>query len=71
MDWIARNCDRCKLSPRADTDGPIKPTCQIEQAIGEAFWNDGSVPDEIGTRMGLDAAGPLALTWDCPERITR
>lgn len=67
LDWVDRNCYRCVKSERADHDGPITPTCDIEKALGEAFFT-GKVSAEIAVRMGKQA---MALTWDCPERVDR
>lgn len=69
LDWFERNCCRCKKSERADHDGPITPTCEIEAAIGEAFFC-GTVSNNIAERMGL-VGDASRLTWDCPERDDR
>ena len=67
MDWIENNCQRCKKSERADHDGPIDPTCDIEKALGEAFFS-GVVSESIAVRMN---ALQTAYMWHCPEKDPR
>lgn len=68
-DWQDRNCTGCwKSSTNRDPDKPFhRFNCQIDKALGEAYWGDGQVSDEIANRMGLDPKSE-AYTWQCPER---
>lgn len=70
VDWFERNCHRCRKSTRPS--GTSKDaTCEIEIALDLEFWLHKGIDHAMSVRMGLEAAGPLALTWDCPERETR
>lgn len=62
-DWVARNCERCV---KYDCEAPPKD-CEIDAAIGNALFGDGTVSAEIAARMGY--SDPMANTWDCPERL--
>lgn len=44
----------------------VRFNCPIDKALGEAYWDDGSVSREIAQRMGFDPKAN-AYTWDCPE----
>lgn len=71
MDWCERNCLRC--SRHTDAPGRMHDVkCDIERALSNAFWDDGSIADDIAERMGaLDSRPPrqdgFSYTWDCPE----
>lgn len=69
-DWLSRNCWRCAKSNRPTGGDASTATCEIERATDEEAMFHKGVSLEIAERMGLEAAGPLALTWDCPERET-
>jgi len=61
--WISSNCDRCaKGAHRLGPDA--LPDCEIELAIGEAYFDDGNITDTIAARMG-DGAGRYC--WKCAE----
>ncbi len=65
MDWQEANCLRCKKL--TDEPGGFENIiCDIDRALSEAFWKDGSVSKEIAERMGyLDNKGYYC--WMCPE----
>lgn len=64
-DWTGCNCDRCtKGAARLGPDA--LPTCEIELALGEAYFGSGKVSAEIAQRMGhTDHKG--AYAWPCNE----
>jgi hypothetical protein len=63
-DWQARNCDGCR---KFDIETPfIESRCEIDQALGDSMFGDGTVSAEIGSRMGWP--GVAAFSWVCPER---
>ena len=61
-DWVSSNCDRCAKG--AHRLGPDALPCEIELAIGEAYFDDGNITDAIAARMG-DGAGRYC--WKCAE----
>jgi hypothetical protein len=62
-DWYMSNCDRCKKGAREGQEG-FK--CDIDEALFEAYFGDGTVSREIAERMGaIENEG--AYTWKCPE----
>ena len=64
-DWIDHNCMRCsKSSPDECKD------CEIERAIGSAWFGGGEVTNKIAKRMGF-YGNEISLGWDCPERKLR
>lgn len=66
VDWQAANCARCtKYSEDASK-------CEIDRALLEAMFGDGSVSTDIAERMGyLDNSPPrhegFAYNWPCKE----
>lgn len=73
MDWLENNCCNCArysfaLNPATGkTRDPLEEDalCQIELALHQACWGDGSVSPEIAQRMGY--SDPLAYGWRCGE----
>lgn len=69
MDWVSANCARCtKYNPEGKSD------CEIVEALNVAFWEDGSVSEEIAERMGLlDHSPPrqdgISYNWPCKEVV--
>ena len=59
--WCERNCHVCTKFNEHNSN----ESCEIDQALLLAEFGDGSVTDEIYTRMNAQAE---AYTWDCPER---
>lgn len=53
-DWLCSNCERCAR----------KGACEIETAVSEAAYGDGTVSRDIAKRMGCD---PLGYVWQCTE----
>lgn len=68
-DWFSLNCHRCRKSNRPGGEVEMV-SCEIERALDMEFMFHGGLDAAMSERMGLTAAGPLALTWDCPERDT-
>jgi hypothetical protein len=64
LDWQNRNCCRCA---KWDMEQVDKGRCAIDYALLEAYFDDGSVSDEIAKRMGTPDDGRV-YNWDCPER---
>lgn len=62
-DWESCNCDRCTKNTPA---GEGLPTCEIQQAIFEAFCGDGTVTSDVARRMGY-ADHRTAFLWQCGE----
>lgn len=63
-DWEASCCDRCtKRIPENGTY--LEYRCNIQRAIHEAQFGDGSVSAEIAARMGY--TDPAEYVWVCPE----
>lgn len=63
-DWQDRNCGRCwKFDIEAAFD---ESKCEIDAALGDAMFGDGTVSAEIALRMGF--TDPVSYTWVCPER---
>lgn len=72
-DREASNCDRCTKGATADETYDTM-TCPIQKALGEAFWNGGTVSEEIAERMGyLDNCPPrqdgFSYVWRCNEFV--
>lgn len=64
-DWTSGNCDRCtKGAHRLGPDA--LPTCEIELALGEAYFGDGKVDADIAQRMGVTTSG-VTYGWPCSE----
>ena len=76
-DWQASNCERCtKCIDGPNDPSPFLPPCQIESALIDALFDDGTVSHEMAIRMGyLDADGnaidkpgePPRYGWQCME----
>lgn len=48
--WIGKNCDHCaKYDPERPFDETV---CEIDQALVVAYFEDGTVSEEIWERMG-------------------
>lgn len=73
-DWEENNCAVCVKGASEDPDKFMDTlSCPIQKAITEAYWDDGSVSEEIAERMGyLDNSPPrqkgFSLIWLCKER---
>lgn len=63
-DWQERNCEGCKKFDAAK----FKGRCDIDGAVGAAYFGEGSVSDEIAVRMGYTGPNIGAYSWACPER---
>lgn len=62
-DWQNYNCSRCKKGYEHNGD---KFVCDIDEALQTAFWEDGSVSEDIALRMGaIEQKGYYC--WRCPE----
>jgi hypothetical protein len=60
--WVMSNCDRCKKGAREGQGFE----CDIDEALWEGYWGDGTVSMEIAERMGaIENEG--AYIWQCPE----
>ncbi len=69
--WFERNCVRCVLAPDWPDDSGL---CEIDHALGQAMWGDGTISPEIATEMGYPAkaytpSGERYVSWDCPKRV--
>jgi hypothetical protein len=62
-DWSGHNCDRCAKGYHHNAD---QWRCDLEQAIAEGFWTDGTVSNEQARRMGYPF-GQHAYGWRCGE----
>jgi hypothetical protein len=62
--WAVHNCHECKKFKQND----IENSCDIDQALLKAEFDDGSVSEEIYKRMGAKA---LNYSWICPEKERR
>lgn len=65
--WLSRSCFGCSKFDAAHFQG----RCDIDGALGDAYFGDGTVSQEIADRMGYTAAhadGEFPWTWTCPER---
>ena len=63
MDWQEHNCFQCKKLGEG-----AEPQCEISVELVTGCFGDGTVPDEIGKRMGYTQGPPFYYIWDCPER---
>lgn len=61
-DWYDSNCGRCKKSDINDL-----PTCDIDEALGMALFDDGKVTPEIALRAGVNAETAGRYIWPCSE----
>lgn len=61
-DWVSANCERCKKFNYKNIDN----TCDIDRALVEAFFDDGTVSMEIAKRMGA-VENDGKFQWMCPE----
>ncbi len=65
-DWRASNCDRCTKYAH----NPNESKCEIDKAILQAQFGNGTITDEIAQRMGyFDNNGKdgFAYVWMCNE----
>jgi len=60
-DWVASNCERCTKYDLDDL-----PTCEIDEALGVAYFEDGTVTEAIAKRAGYTEPN-LAYVWQCGE----
>ena len=65
LDWEASNCDRCVKNTPPERG---MPDCDIQRAICEASWGDGSITADVSRRMGY-SENPLAFVWQCSEVV--
>ena len=63
-DWVSYNCQNCKKQYDEDN---MQYHCDIEEAIGDGYVGDGTIPFEIWKRMGGEA-NKGAYNWECPEK---
>ena len=70
LDWMNRNCCRCKKYPETEDelyrlvkDEPGK-LCPIDVAVSRAAIDDGTVSPEIAKRIGYK---PMYYSWECGE----
>ena len=73
MDWEESNCNRCSKGAPPDADSYDGMRCDIQRALAEACFGDGTVPVQIAERMGyLDHCPPrqygFSYVWECHER---
>lgn len=61
-DWVASNCERC-----AKYDVNDLPTCEIDEALGLAYLDDGKVTPEIALRAGVNEENANKYVWPCSE----
>jgi hypothetical protein len=61
-DWVGSNCERCTKYDANDL-----PTCEIDEAIGMAYMDDGKVTEEIAIRAGYTEENHLRYVWPCSE----
>lgn len=65
VDWDSLNCCRCK---KQYDEGMDEVCCELQQALNTAFFDDGSISQEIATRIGYTKGPPFYYVWDCTER---
>lgn len=63
-DWTERNCWDCRKEWQEDA--PTEWPCDIQKALQDAYWDNGTISAEIARRMGYTACD--VYTWDCPEK---
>lgn len=63
-DWQCSNCERCTKNTPPENG---MPTCEIQYAICEAWFGDGTVSEQIARRMGIMPDNLFALVWQCDE----
>ena len=60
-DWTTANCERCTKGA-----SPGKwPTCTIETALLEAYFDNGRITEDIARRMGWEPGN--RYNWRCGE----
>ena len=63
-DWTSTNCDRCTKGSHLQSPDEW-PRCPLEAALTEAYVGDGTIDQDIATRIGYV---PLAsYNWPCAE----
>jgi hypothetical protein len=62
-DWESRNCDNCTKGLKI---GRARFRCPLQKAITIAYWDDGTVSEDIADRIGVPKAGDR-WGWRCPE----
>lgn len=69
MDWDEANCCRCTKGGRWDREErPTRPiTCEIQRAIGDAMFSDGTFAPEMAERLGYSGANRERYCWPCSE----
>jgi hypothetical protein len=65
--WWDHNCARCK---KTDSDG-CNCRCDIANSMTEAYWGDGTVPQHIALRSGLEPGSVLWKCWELEEKQPR
>lgn len=73
-EWDDVNCGHCTKGLKEGEDSRHWH-CDIQKAIGEAWWSDGTVSDDIAERMGyLDNSPPrqehFSYLWRCKEFVS-
>ena len=67
VDWCTFNCERCAKAAEEEVD---IVTCEIEEKLVEATWDNGTVSVEIAERMGHTSShkdGMQPYVWPCGE----
>jgi hypothetical protein len=68
--WLENNCgDDCALACTDWEDG--EPICDLETALMDAYCSDGTISQEIATRLGWTPERRTVLGWPCAEYTTR
>lgn len=67
--WEKENCFQCWKSYREEP--PRKSNCVIEEALGAAYWGDGTISAKHAERMGYKDEEIPRYIWECPEREMR
>jgi hypothetical protein len=65
VDWEQSNCARCT---KAYDERTSTWPCDLERAIDEAGFGDGTVSPDVARRMGYDGS-PTAYVWPCTEVV--
>lgn len=67
IDWSASNCERCAKSVNEwDDSGEAWPTCELEAAIFESQFGDGSFDPDIARRI-QPPEHTDRYNWPCGE----
>lgn len=74
MCWNEYNCCNCKKYNVDDSGQVVEPVCEIDQALLESMFGDGTISREMADRMGLERSwdeGKPMLYWRCKEFVDR